>query len=99
MDRRKFVTGAAAGALGSTLLGHGMQREAAAQDRASAVAPSDVVGLGIIGPGSRGQELMRHFLRVRPNVSAPVADRAASAPSPATNWRRESLSGISPPAV
>lgn len=68
MDRRKFVKGVAAGALGSTLLGHESSREAAAQAPARAVAPSDVVGIGIIGPGSRGQELMRHFLRV-PGVS------------------------------
>lgn len=75
MDRRKFVTGAAAGALGSTLLGRASEADAAArQAPARAVAPSDVVGLGIIGPGSRGQELMRHFLRV-PGVSVrAVAD-------------------------
>jgi predicted dehydrogenase len=68
MDRRKFVTGVAAGALGSTLLGRGSEMDAAAQAPARAVAPSDVVGIGIIGPGSRGQELMRKFLRV-PGVS------------------------------
>jgi predicted dehydrogenase len=68
MDRRKFVKGVAAGALGSTLLGHESGDEAAAQVGARPVAPSDAVGLGIIGPGSRGQELMRKFLRV-PGVS------------------------------
>jgi len=74
MDRRKFVKGVAAGALGSTLLGHDLKDEAAAQVGARPVAPSDVVGLGIIGPGSRGQELMRKFLRVPGVAIRAVAD-------------------------
>lgn len=74
MNRRKFVRGVAGVALGSTLLGQGSGEDAAAQSAPRAVAPSDVVGLGIVGPGSRGQELMRHFLRV-PGVSVrAVAD-------------------------
>lgn len=74
MNRRKFVRGVAGVALGSTLVGRGSEEDAAAQSASRAVAPSDVVGLGIVGPGSRGQELMRHFLRV-PGVSVrAVAD-------------------------
>ena len=68
MNRRKFVRNIAAGALGSTLLGHELKSDTPAQTPARAVAPSDVIGVGVIGSGSRGQELMRHFLRV-PGVS------------------------------
>src|SRR5581483_8372732 len=37
---------------------------ASAQTSKGRVAPSDTITLGIIGPGSRGQALMRAFLRV-----------------------------------
>ena len=63
MDRRKFVgavTACAVGA-GAALLG---DERAHAQAAPRAVAPSDEIGVGVIGPGSRGQELMRHLLRV-----------------------------------
>jgi predicted dehydrogenase len=56
MNRREFI-GRAAGALGGALLaGEGGEMWAK--------APSDQINLGIIGPGSRGQQLMRTFLRV-----------------------------------
>src|SRR5205085_11929366 len=56
MNRREFIerAGGAAAAM-SLLVGEGM---------AQRVAPSDQINLGIIGPGSRGQQLMRTFLRV-----------------------------------
>jgi predicted dehydrogenase len=58
IDRRTFV-GTAAGALAGALLASGCK------EAAKAVVPSgEQVRLGIIGPGSRGQELMRTFLRV-----------------------------------
>jgi len=60
MNRRKFVKVISAGAAGATIFGRGA---AQAQDKRQ-VAPADQIGVGIIGAGSRGQELMRHFLRV-----------------------------------
>ena len=60
MNRRNFVKAISAGSLGATVIGRGIAR--AREMRA--VAPSDQIRLGIIGPGSRGQELMRYFLRV-----------------------------------
>src|SRR5438270_10398883 len=54
MNRRDFLGGAAALAA-STLV-----KESSAEK----VPASDRVNLGIIGPGSRGQQLMRTFLRV-----------------------------------
>ncbi|HWC16818.1 MAG TPA: Gfo/Idh/MocA family oxidoreductase, partial [Terriglobales bacterium] len=56
MNRREFI-GRAAGALGGTLL----LGESA---NLFAKAPSDQIHIGIIGVGSRGQQLMRTFLRV-----------------------------------
>ena len=50
MNRRDFL-GATAGTLAASAL-------------SPAMAASDRVNLGIIGPGSRGQEVMRSFLRV-----------------------------------
>ena len=74
MNRRKFARDVTACALGSAILGRGWVPGARAQAPGRAVAPADVVGVGVIGPGSRGQELMRHFLRV-PGVSVrAVAD-------------------------
>lgn len=60
MNRRKFVKALSVGSLGATVIGRGLGRTSKTQ----AVAPSDQIRLGIIGPGSRGQELMRNFLRV-----------------------------------
>lgn len=56
MNRREFIerAGGAVGAM-SLLVSQGM---------AARVAPSDQINLAIIGPGSRGQQLMRTFLRV-----------------------------------
>ena len=59
MDRRNFLRIAAAGAASGSLLG-----EQARGQTARRVAPSDEIGVGIIGAGSRGQELMRYMLRV-----------------------------------
>ena len=50
INRREFL-GATAGTLAASAL-------------SPAMAASDRVNLGIIGPGSRGQEVMRSFLRV-----------------------------------
>jgi predicted dehydrogenase len=56
MSRRKFIKGASAAAVaaGFGLLGRG----------AKAAPASDRVNIGVIGAGSRGQEVMRYFLRV-----------------------------------
>ena len=56
MNRREFI-GRAAGALGGTLL-------LGESENLWGNAPSDRISLGIIGVGSRGQQLMRTFLRV-----------------------------------
>src|SRR5437764_11839743 len=56
MNRRDFI-GGAAGVLGAASLLVG-------DEQAKAVAPSDRVNLAIIGAGSRGQQLMRTFLRI-----------------------------------
>jgi predicted dehydrogenase len=56
INRREFL-GKTAGALAAvSVLGTGK--------KAFAVPPSDRINLGIIGPGSRGQTVMRAFLRV-----------------------------------
>ncbi len=54
INRREFI-GTTAGALAAASLTSGESLGA---------APSDTINLGIIGPGSRGQGLMRNFLRV-----------------------------------
>jgi len=59
MDRRRFVRGLSLSALGAKVAA-GMTPDEAAADGSSAP-----VRLGIIGPGSRGKELIRCFLRVR----------------------------------
>jgi predicted dehydrogenase len=59
MKRRDFM-GASAVAAGSSLFG----LEAVAETLARRVSPYDEIRLGIIGPGSRGQFMMRQFLRV-----------------------------------
>jgi predicted dehydrogenase len=59
MKRRRFLEMTAAGAVAGGLAG----RAAGAQNGAP-VAPSDRINVGVIGPGSRGQELMRYMLRV-----------------------------------
>src|SRR5262249_17370394 len=55
MNRREFI-GRAAGALGGAVL--------LAETSDLWAEPSDQVNLGIIGVGSRGQQLMRTFLRI-----------------------------------
>jgi predicted dehydrogenase len=64
MNRRKFVRNVSFGALGASILNGGWTLEALAQTAQKRVSPSDEIGIGVIGPGSRGQELMRNFLRV-----------------------------------
>jgi predicted dehydrogenase len=58
MDRRAFLKATAAGAVvgASGLVGRA--------HTGRPVAPSDRINVGVIGPGSRGQELMRYMLRV-----------------------------------
>jgi predicted dehydrogenase len=58
IDRRTFV-GTAAGALAGALFASGCK-----EAPKSVSSSGEQVRLGIIGPGSRGQELMRTFLRV-----------------------------------
>jgi len=60
MKRRDFVR-ASAVAAGSSLFGVEAMAETLSRRR---VSPSDEVNVGIIGPGSRGQYLLRLFLRI-----------------------------------
>src|SRR5260370_4282350 len=62
MNRRSFVKVVSAGTLGTAIFGS--RTEKARGSEKSLLVPSDQIRLGIIGAGSRGQELMRHFLRV-----------------------------------
>lgn len=62
MNRREFF-GHAAGALGALALSPELIRSEET-DAPQRTAPSDRLVLGIIGPGSRGQQLMRTFLRL-----------------------------------
>lgn len=55
MDRRRFVSVAGAGIAGLAVNGRAT---------ASRVWPSDQFRIGVIGVGSRGQSVMRHFLRI-----------------------------------
>ena len=75
MNRRKFVSVVSAGVAtaGTTLLGEGA-RARQAKSATRAVAPSDEIGVGVIGPGSRGREIMRHFMRVPGVKIRAVAD-------------------------
>ena len=75
MNRRKFVSVVSAGvaSAGTTLLGEGA-RAGQAKSATRAVAPSDEIGVGVIGPGSRGREIMRHFMRVPGVKIRAVAD-------------------------
>ena len=57
MNRRSFVKAISAGALSASVMGRDIATTGTA-------APSDQIRVGIIGAGSRGQELMRYFLRV-----------------------------------
>jgi len=59
IDRRKFME-TAAGALAATALAAGCKQQA----RTPVVPAGEQVRLAVIGPGSRGQELMRTFLQV-----------------------------------
>jgi predicted dehydrogenase len=61
MNRRSFVEAISAATLGTAVFARGAENVSGDKHP---VAPSDQIRLGIIGPGSRGQELMRHFLRV-----------------------------------
>src|SRR5260370_39797823 len=61
MNRRSFVKAISAGTVGTAIFTRGTE---IVRGQKSLVAPSDQVRLGIIGAGSRGQELMRYFLRV-----------------------------------
>jgi predicted dehydrogenase len=56
MNRREFF-GRAAGNLAAV-------SALASAANARPVAPSDTINVGVIGPGARGQEVMRNFLRV-----------------------------------
>ena len=58
IERRTFITGAVAATAATTLTASSYGRALGANDR---------VRLGIIGPGARGQELMREFVKV-PNA-------------------------------
>lgn len=63
-SRRKFITASTAGAVGATLTAAQWSKVLGANDR---------VRLGIIGPGDRGQQLMKEF------INAPNAEFAAAA--------------------
>ena len=59
MDRRRFLKIAAAGAAINGIAGNQVWAQ-----NGRPVAPSDRINVGIVGPGSRGQEMMRYLLRV-----------------------------------
>jgi predicted dehydrogenase len=59
MDRRRFLKIAAAGAAV-----HGLGNIPARAQNGRPVAPSDRINVAVIGPGSRGQEMIRYILRV-----------------------------------
>lgn len=61
MNRRKFVQVVSAGIAGTAIFKHHAQGQ---QRVDRPLPPSDQIRLGIIGAGSRGQELIRYFLRV-----------------------------------
>ncbi|MBL8170585.1 MAG: Gfo/Idh/MocA family oxidoreductase [Acidobacteria bacterium] len=63
-SRRKFITASTAGAVGATLTAAQWNKVLGANDR---------VRLGIIGPGDRGQQLMKEF------INAPNAEFVAAA--------------------
>src|SRR5262249_17422464 len=56
MNRRQFI-GQAAATLGASLISSTLAE-------AGTASPNDQIHLGIIGPGSRGQQLMRTMMRV-----------------------------------
>jgi predicted dehydrogenase len=56
MNRRQFI-GRAAATVGASLISSNLSG-------ASTASPNDQIRLGIIGPGSRGQQLMRTMMRV-----------------------------------
>jgi predicted dehydrogenase len=56
MNRRQFI-GRAAATLGASLISSNLSEAVTA-------SPNDQINLGIIGPGSRGQQLMRTMMRV-----------------------------------
>jgi predicted dehydrogenase len=62
MNRRRFVKAISAGTLGTAVFARGAEKVSIGEKHP--VAPSDQIRLGIIGAGSRGQELMRYFMRV-----------------------------------
>ncbi|MHB1702016.1 MAG: Gfo/Idh/MocA family protein [Acidobacteriaceae bacterium] len=73
MDRRQMLQGLSLSVLSSKLLG-GMTGYAQTHQEPPArpVAANDRINVGIIGPGSRGRELMRQLLRV-PGVEIAAA--------------------------
>src|SRR6266851_1509400 len=62
MNRREFL-GGAVGVVGASMA-LSPELSAAPSTHPQPTAPSDRLKLGIIGPGSRGQQLMRTMLRV-----------------------------------
>ena len=62
MERRDFITASAAVAAGTSLLLDACTRSG--PDEEVSYGSSDLVRLGVIGVGSRGQYMMRQFLRV-----------------------------------
>ncbi|HVJ07173.1 MAG TPA: Gfo/Idh/MocA family oxidoreductase [Acidisarcina sp.] len=66
MNRRSFLRGASASVMASGMT------PVFAQSLEKSLAPSDTVSVGVIGPGSRGQELMRKLLRT-PGVGITAA--------------------------
>ncbi len=65
IKRRTFITGAVAATTATTLTASAYGRVIGANDR---------VRLGIIGPGARGQELMKEFVKVPNNEFVAAAD-------------------------
>ena len=75
IDRRVFLQGLSASALATSTLSLAQSSAEADTEVARQTAPTrdaTPIRLGIIGPGSRGQELIRNFLRV-PGVTITAA--------------------------
>jgi predicted dehydrogenase len=64
MNRRFFVQGLAAAALAAPALAQSREADAEAERQIAPTQDRSEFRLGIIGPGSRGKELVRSFLRV-----------------------------------
>lgn len=78
MNRRRLLQGISLGVLSAKLTSslplYGSSMEAEATEPAKEIAANDRVNVGVIGPGSRGKELIRQLLRTPGVEIAAVCD-------------------------